>query len=423
MTVPRANSRSIEYRSLFLIFGLAFAARVISLLAVSWASPYRIGSDAVLYDALAQSLLRGDGFTYQGQATAFVVPGYPAFLAGIYALFGRDLVAVGMVQAILGAVSAVFIASTTARLAGPMAGRAAGVIVAFYPHFLIWTGFALTENLSLPLTAFALWALVRAEMEAHWRNYLLAGLALAAAVLARGNLVVFLPVAAVLALSHSKQRKRWSYATVLLLAAVAPLLPWVIRNAVVLGTPVLATEGGQVLWAAYNPRASELHANGYVYVEPLPEAVVPGGTELELSAQYARAGLAYLKTQPLAPLLHLPAKAWNMWRPVFAGAKLQTWVVFGVSYVSLIVLAVYGWTGTRNPSARIHAASRIPMWFVVVITASHLLMIAEVRYRMPIEMALAVFAGMGITLAAERWVSMKWFPTLNLRRAVVQSAK
>jgi 4-amino-4-deoxy-L-arabinose transferase-like glycosyltransferase len=423
MKISRDSYRSISHRSLLLVFGLALVLRIASLLAVSWANPYRISADAVLYDSLAQSLLRGDGFSYQGRATAFVVPGYPAFLAGVYALFGRDLVAVGVVQAILGAISAVFVAATTARLAGPLAGWAAGVIVACYPHFLIWTGLALTENLFLPLTAIALWALVRAEMEAHWRSYLLAGLALAAATLVRGNLVAFLPVAVILAWSHGKQRRRWSYGVVLLCAAVTPLIPWVVRNAMVIGAPTLATEGGQVLWAAYNPRASERHVNGYVYGEPLPEAVVPGGTELEVSAQYARAGLAYLKSQPLAPIQHLPAKAWNMWRPVFASAKLRTWVVFGASYVSLVVLAAYGWTRGRNLNAGIHPASRILKWFVVIITASHLLMIAEVRYRMPIELVLAVFAGMGCALAADRWASMRWFPTLTVRRAVVQAAK
>src|ERR671932_1381386 len=55
---------------------------------------YRIVHDARDYDRHARSIAAGDGFARLGpgpsRVTAFRPPGYPVFLAGVYALTGHE---------------------------------------------------------------------------------------------------------------------------------------------------------------------------------------------------------------------------------------------------------------------------------------------------------------------------------------------
>src|SRR5687768_14160712 len=100
------------------IIVVAFLVRLVFLLL----SP-RIGmappdsGDAPTYIATAASLLAGEGFTLgNGNPTALHGPVYPLFLAGVFAIFGTDPNVVGVVQVVLGAVTAGITAAIAWRL-------------------------------------------------------------------------------------------------------------------------------------------------------------------------------------------------------------------------------------------------------------------------------------------------------------------
>ncbi len=71
------------------------------------------------YDAIARHWLATGEFR-DGLGVAHRTPGYPALLAGVYALCGLDWRAVAIVQAVLGALTAGMVASIAASIVSPV---------------------------------------------------------------------------------------------------------------------------------------------------------------------------------------------------------------------------------------------------------------------------------------------------------------
>src|SRR5688500_7495436 len=68
--------------------------------------------DANGYDAWAQRLAAGD---WIGSDVFYQAPLYPYFLGAVYAIFGRDLLLVRIIQAIIGSASCVVLGLAAAR--------------------------------------------------------------------------------------------------------------------------------------------------------------------------------------------------------------------------------------------------------------------------------------------------------------------
>ena len=369
---------------------IALAARLTVIVVSQLTDPYALRGDALLYDLLARALLDGRGLERDGAPTAVVGPGYPVFVAAVYALTGGSVLGVGLAQAVVGAAGAALAALLAARIAGATAAYLAGLIVALYPHFLVWTQQVLTETVFLAASLGALVSLVEAARRRDPRWALVAGLALGAAALTRSEAAAFVPVAAVLLWATARDRRGAVVAAAFAVASVAVLVPWVARNVSVVGVAALSTGAGSVLWLGHSPNAAANHRDGYVFGDPLPTPVTQPISEGESYRTYLAAVGAFLREEPLSPLASLPAKAWNMVRPTFGGARLVTWMTLGAAWIALVILSAVGaWRGgLRREAAFIWA-------FALTLTAVHLGTIAEIRYRMAIEAALAVPAAAG----------------------------
>jgi hypothetical protein len=95
----------------------------------------------------------------------------------------------------------------------------------------------------------------------------------------------------------------------------------------------------------------------------------------------------------LSALRSIPAKAWNMFRPTFGGARPITFVTLGLSWLALVAFALAGlWRGGLGRGSAV-------LWgYGAFLCLLHLATIAEIRYRMPIEAVLTVPAGAGALL-------------------------
>lgn len=120
--------------------------------------------DTKFYDALARNWLYHGvyGLFLGGQLTPtdMRVPGYPAFLAAVYSLFGPSHRAVLIAQAIVGLVSCLGIAAIAGRLAPAALRRKAATaamwIAALCPFTANYASILLTEELAMFFTTFAL---------------------------------------------------------------------------------------------------------------------------------------------------------------------------------------------------------------------------------------------------------------------------
>jgi len=188
------------------------------------------------------------------------MPGYPAFLAVFYSLFGADPLPVQIAQAIVDTASIYLTGALAARIAKPeLRQRAAYLAMWLYalcPFTANFVPVLLTETLAIFLTAlsFLLFASAILEVDAfslvarpNSRGtpllWTMGGLTVGLGTLLRPEMPLLLvPLAALLALRSARTReiRRSLLPAVLVIIGVAiPLAPWAVRNWHTFGKPLI----------------------------------------------------------------------------------------------------------------------------------------------------------------------------------------
>lgn len=200
--------------------------------------------DAVTYGNLAVNLLTRHAFGFNLGGAAFVptyirLPGYPLFLAGVFAIFGQEhYTAVRLVQMFVEVGTALLLAATAGRLVSEKAARAAFLLTALCPFLANYVAAPMTETLEIFLTAAAFYCAVRGRDDLNrtgrLRWWAICGAAIAGAILLRpdgGMLVMVIGGYLLLRFLFRPERRRSLAAGIVLgLVAFAPLAPWTLRN-------------------------------------------------------------------------------------------------------------------------------------------------------------------------------------------------
>ncbi len=214
---------------------------------------YRPLSDANHYDGIARNLAAGLGFSHQfpalaRHATAFRPPAFPSLLAGVYAVVGAHVFAGQCLNLVLGVVVVLLARRVGARLGGSAAAVAAAVLVAIYPPLVANDVVLLSEPLGLCLLLGVVLALLRDRLTLA---AVLSGLLCLTWTSGQG----FLLVVAFWVLV----RAGWRNAGTFVLVGLAVIAPWIIRNEIQVGTPMLVTSNGFNLAAVYSPETQHAH--------------------------------------------------------------------------------------------------------------------------------------------------------------------
>src|SRR5947209_14555331 len=148
-------------------------------------------TDSFIYGDIAKNWLQhgvyGLGAAGDLAPTYIRLPGYPAFLAFVFAIFGMDHYRAALVLQMFADVGTCFIcASIALRLVGPRSAKAAFLLAALCPFLADYTAAALTETLEIFFTALTLDLVFRALQDGgRYRFWLGSGAACAAAILLR----------------------------------------------------------------------------------------------------------------------------------------------------------------------------------------------------------------------------------------------
>ena len=195
-------------------------------------------------------------------------PGAPfLYAASFYATGGAREGTARIVEALLGVATILVVFALGWRLGGRELGRWVGLFSAFavaiYPPFLHTTGELMSEPpamLTLPAAILAfLWA---SEKRSTWA-WLAPGLLFGLTAMFRPEYLLVGAAFVVLAAIRTWRASGWRLAlaggAVLLVALVLPILPWTIRNVVVLDRVVpISTGGGKALYVGtYLPADGE----------------------------------------------------------------------------------------------------------------------------------------------------------------------
>jgi len=230
-----------KFPGFFLLFVLAgLFLRLIFFLKF----PHVMG-DSLIYGDIAKNWLDHGifGLTHADGVypTWIRLPGYPAFLAVCFALFGREHYnAVLLVQIAVDLLGCFLIADLARRTLSCYAAKIAFALAALCPFTANYTVAPLAETLSIFFAAAVLDAAVAGfsaldEGRLAWKAWASCALALAAGILLRPDGGILLVAVGLFLLWRMwrapQQRTRlFCVGTLLLAIAVAPLVPWTIRN-------------------------------------------------------------------------------------------------------------------------------------------------------------------------------------------------
>lgn len=374
----------MERSRLCALLAISFALRLCAVWGVGEAGGL-LFPDERSYDGLARGLLETGRYGSDGERAAWP-PLYPAFLAGLYALFGVSPLAARLAQAFLGTATAWLTWRAARSLGGPRAAFWGALLVALWPHGAAYTGLLLTETLATFLLMALLCLLSGGAMRASRSEAvaLVTGAVAGLLALTRPSLVL-LPIPLAFAWCARSGAPARSLAF-LLLAHGAVVGAWIARNASVVGEPVLTTKLGHDLYEGIGREAD----GGPIHDRVRWDLVGPGRTEAERNRACLHAALASAASDPQRVLALVPVKWARFWNPFPNRTEWQQWVVAAGTAVPILfwLPLALGASPRMFP-----AGGRALFWIpVLYLTAVHTVFFASIRYRLPAEAPLAVLA-------------------------------
>jgi hypothetical protein len=203
-----------------------------------------ISDDSFVYGDIAKNWLdRGIfGLTDNGEIrpTLIRLPGYPGFLAAMFAIFGREhYTAVMIVQALIDTNTCLVIAGLALELMNTRAAKAAYVLAALCPFTASYVAAPLSETLAICCVAHALYYGVRGLKALEQdipggKLWAIAGLWSAAGIFMRPDNGLILPasgLALLVVLFRAANKKQVIIAGLILaFTSLGPLVPWTVRN-------------------------------------------------------------------------------------------------------------------------------------------------------------------------------------------------
>jgi Tfp pilus assembly protein PilF len=249
-----------------LVFVVALALRLLYLPGYAtnpfFADPQM---DALYHDRWALQLARGD---WIGTEAFFRAPLYAYVLGIVYAITDHSYLAARLVQALIGALSAVLVLRIGRRLFGPVSGVLAGLMAAALATSIYYEAELLLVVLETFLGLLALDLLLGVAGTERGRDALgrafPAGLALGLAAITRPNFLIAAPLFALFLLLGLRRLGRpvWLLALLLYAGGVAlPVAAVTLRNALVADDfVVIASQGGLNFYLGNNPSADGMAA-------------------------------------------------------------------------------------------------------------------------------------------------------------------
>lgn len=287
------GERKISYRSLFL--ALACAGLLLRLLLVIF-RPGPLGTDEVIYDPLGWSLASQSCYMLDGSAATWP-PGYPAFLAVIYLVFGHSHTAAGVFQSLLDVLAGIILASLGARYFNRRAGL---TILALW---MLLPARAILPSLLISETTFLIFFIIALALFAKrgWIEAILNGVLWAAIIYTRP---VALLAIIVLAVGRWKYEK-WRTLIPIGLAALL-LLPYMIWNLQKHDTCAIDIRTGVNFFIGHHSEAS----GGYGFPDaPFPWDTLTTPNEKSINRIAFHAGIQEIMKNPWREIELLMRKA------------------------------------------------------------------------------------------------------------------
>lgn len=235
---------------LIVVIALVHAALFIVYQRPDWEVAW---SDQGGYQQLGAAMARSGEFTRFPESPIFIpevlrTPGYPAFVAVIYRVFGEHTLPVAIAQALVFALICLIVYGIARRVTNERVATLAAVMTALFPPLPYYGALVLTEVWTTFMMVLACLVCLRAIQHDRFRDFILAGVLFSATTIVRPAFVL-LPFGLAIAMpllvpSERSRRRRLGQWAAFAVAAAVTLVPWFTYNYVYLGRFTLSPAGG-----------------------------------------------------------------------------------------------------------------------------------------------------------------------------------
>jgi len=397
--------------------------------------------DQISYDGLARRVIDGYGFSFAkdhwpatraGEPTAHWSYLYTAYLIAIYKLFGTNPLIARVIQAVTaGILQTILIWQIGTRLFNRTVGLVAAMLNAVYIYFFYYAGALITETFYITGILWIFDSALRlvAAQKTSWKHWLELGFAISTTVLLRQVFLIFLPFLFFwlwwnvkdLDTNWWKKKLHWTALKGLSIATITLvilILPWTIRNYQAFGTFVLLnTNVGYAFFWGNHP----IYGTNFIpllpssgpnsYYELIPKELLHLN-EAELDKALLQRGIRFVVDDPIRILLLSASRThefFKFWPSSDSGliSNVSRMGSFGIS----LPFMLYGlWcalvSNWKSNTTYEKWGIALLVFFVLGYTTIHLLSWALIRYRLPVDAVLLVFAALGIEKLASQYISL-----------------
>ncbi|MGZ6884609.1 MAG: ArnT family glycosyltransferase [Acidimicrobiia bacterium] len=393
---------------LALIALAALALRLVVTLVAHGTGPIPLADgDAFYYSVVANALAHGHWFTnpYLGSVAADHPPLTALVLTPATWVFGAGF-AQRCTTIVIGTLTVVTLGAFGRRIGGPAVGLTAAALAALGPSLWINDGLVMSESIVALLTVGILASGVGLAREPGMRRAVVTGLLVGFAVLARAELVLFLPfmVVPIGLVAPVPWRRRLVVIVAAGLACAVVVAPW---------TLWVSDQFGRTVWVSTNAGATLAGSNcAETYAGPLlggwtltcaAVATRPHVDAATNSAHGVDAGLRYMRhhvTRLPVVMLARAGRTLGVWAPssTIEGEASEgrprgaSWAAFVTFWVLLPFAARGLWLLRRRGD--------VSVWpFVataVVAVGASMAFLGNPRYRLPLDVTMCVLAAVAI---------------------------
>lgn len=359
-------------------------------------------SDFIAYDQMAYNLITGKGLSEANGNLAFMSGGYSFFfLAPLYGIFGHHIILAQVGNAFLGVGTTWLIYTITCEVGGGRCARIlAPLFFALYLPSWIYAEYLAKENLMTPIILWYVLISIKLFKKPSNIGATLIGLSVGLLAIVGSAGLALVPVS-LLALLKSNQPASKKITQFVLAGAVAltVVTPWLIRNSMAVGSPVLNTNGGFNLYLGNNPSATGM----FVSITDTPRGTtwhqLRATGELKASNTLKAEAMEWIKRNPSDFLLLSIKKAGLFWMPpIHEGrgpsskledASRQIWLL---QYIFLCVASVAGLTVRR-----LRNTPTLLLWgSLLSYTSIHMIFYVIFRYREPVMPFIIILAALSV---------------------------
>ena len=392
---------------------LALAARLAFVLAAGRTVTYDPSgnvfafNDTFFYAWTGAAIERGDGFSFLGHTTAHWPPGYSAFLAGVFHVFGATTKTAIVANAVVGALTVPLVYLIARRTFEQKTAIAAAAALALFPGQILIADVALSETLyAFELVAFvALTIFLRRSRKA----LIVLGIAAGLAALTRGEGLLFPLIVLAFGWAAGHRTQAAKHAAITAAVMLLVVAPWTIRNASVAhGFVPVASNASFTLWSGHNDDAD----GGPVYQSPAELARLSRMSEAAAAAEQRHDAVDWAIHHPGRELVLIPLKLKSLasgdsllidtWidaagqHPLGHDAKAVATRVSDVASYGLIAAVLLTVALAGRALWRIPAMRAVLALLAVAVPLYGFVYYGNVRYRVPLEPLMLITAAAGL---------------------------